>query len=182
MVLKPSENPPITWPEEESIEDFAGTWRVAHTKSRNEKALAWQMVRKQICYFLPMHEKVSRKNGRTNRSILPLFTGYIFFCGSEDHRLKALQTNRVANIIEVKDQDRLISDLSAIENVLQKGAPLQPHKYIEAGQRCRVIAGPLAGTEGVVEINQPNHLILQVDMLGRATSVQIDTDMIEIIE
>ena len=141
------------------------------------------MQRKNISYFLPMTWKVSRKKGRTIRSLLPLFTGYVFFCASEDQRVEVLQTNRVANIIEVKDQTQLIHNLTPIENLIQKGAPLQPHKYIHKGQQCRVIAGPLVGTEGfVTKADQQTKLVLQVEMLGQATSVEIDTEMIELIE
>ena len=109
-MLKESENPPLEWPENTSVRDFTGTWWVAHTKSRNEKALAWQMARKQIHYFLPMARKVTKKSGRTIRSLLPLFTGYIFFCGTEEQRLEVLQTNRVANLIGVPDPQGLVED------------------------------------------------------------------------
>jgi len=182
-VLKLSENPPATWPEGKVIGDFAGIWWVAHTKSRNEKALAWQMQRKDISYFLPMTKKVYRKKGRTFRSLLPLFTGYVFFCGGENDRLEVLRTNRVAHIIEVTDQDLLIDELSPIQRALCEGQQLLPHRYIKAGQQCRVTAGPLIGTEGiVVRTGQHTRLVLQVDMLGQATSVEIAMDMIELIE
>lgn len=194
-MLKLSENPPINWPEEKSIRDFAGLWWVAHTKSRNEKALANDLVRRDISYFLPMSWKVQRRRGRTIRSLLPLFGGYLFFCGNENHRLEILQTNRVANLIEVKDQQKLLGELLQIEQALQAGTPIEPHRYIKAGQHCRVIAGPLADLNGIV-IDVPKRkkgasggpvktknvvrLVLQIDMLGQAASVEIDIDMIEI--
>ena len=182
-MLKESENPPIIWPDQKSIADFEGTWRVAHTKSRNEKALAWQMAKKEIPYFLPMTWKVSKRKRRTFRSLLPVFTGYVFFCGDEEHRLDVLKTNRVANIIEVIDQSKLLTDLAPIEKAIRQQQPLLPHKYIKKGQLCRVIAGPLLGTEGiVVQTRQHTRLVLQVEMLGQATSVEIDMDMIELIK
>lgn len=183
MVLKASENPPIIWPETSQISDFSGTWWVAHTKSRNEKALAWQMQKKDIQYFLPMSWKVSRKSQRTTRSLLPLFTGYVFFCGNENDRLEVLKTNRIANLIQVKDAVRLVEDLVPIEMLLREGQPLEPFKYIKAGQKCRVIAGPLMGTEGIVVIEpHKTRLVLSVEMLGQSTAVEIETDMIELIE
>ena len=182
-MLKASENPPAIWPEDVEIKDFTGTWWVAHTKSRNEKALAWQMLRKEISYFLPMSEKVSKSRGRTTRSLLPLFTGYLFFCGSEDQRIEVLQTNRVANLIEVPNQEKLVADLGPIEKVLRDGQSLQPHIYVKAGQKCRVVAGPLMGTEGVADHDSDQlKLVLQVDILGQATSVEIAADMIELID
>jgi transcriptional antiterminator RfaH len=173
----------MIWPEVESIRDYTGEWRVAHTKSRNEKALAQDLIRKGISYFLPMTWKVHRRRGRTIRSLLPLFSGYLFFCGRENQRIEVLQTNRVANIIKVKDQERLLDELQHIEQALRAGAPLVPHKYIKAGQKCRVTAGPLAELQGIaVKTTTGTRLVLQVDMLGQAASVEIDAEMIEVID
>ena len=182
-MLKVTENPPALWPEAESISDFAGQWWVVHTKSRNEKALAHDLIRRNISYFLPMSWKVRRRSRRTIRSLLPLFSGYLFFCGEENERTELLRTDRVANMIEVKDQQKLIGELVQIEQALKAGAPLRPHKYIKTGQQCRVIAGPLLGLQGVVATTRgAARLVLQVDMLGQAASVEIDIDMIETVD
>ena len=181
-MLKPHENPPMVWPEDQSISDFDGQWWVAHTKPRNEKALAWQLVG-HVPYFLPMHWKVSKSRGRTIRSLLPLFPSYLFFCGGEDQRLTVLKTNRTANLLPVEDQDQLVRELLPIETLLKLKKPVLPHHYLEVGQKCRVIAGPLAGTEGiVVQTAKETRLVLQVDMLGQAASIEIAYDMIEKID
>lgn len=182
-MLKESENPPIVSPNAESLRDFLGLWWVAHTKSRNEKALAQDLIAKGISYFLPMSWKVRRQRGRTIKSLLPLFGGYLFFCGDEDERVEILRTHRVANLIEVDNQQQLIDELVQIECALRAGAPLAPTDFIKAGQHCRVIAGPLAGLTGIV-IRAKNavRLLLQVDMLGQAASVEIDVDMIELLD
>ena len=179
-MLKENENPPLAWPQETPLRDFTGLWWVAHTKSRNEKALAQDLISKNISYFLPMTWNVRRQRGRKIKSLLPLFSGYLFFCGQEKQRIELLRTNRVANIIEVKDQQRLIDELSQIEKALQTGVPITQHKYIKAGRRCRVTAGPMTDLQGIVlKTKNSTRLILQVDMLGQAASVEIDTDIIE---
>lgn len=183
MTLKLSENPPVIWPEDKTVRDFKGSWWVAHTKARNEKALAWDLLRKNIQYFLPLTWKVHKNKNRTLRSLIPLFSGYLFFCGVEEDRLEVLRTNRVAGLINVKDADIFINELFSIEKALVSGVSLKPHKFISAGQRCRVVAGPLLGAEGiVVKEKDQTRLIMQVDILGQATSVEIEYDMIEIIE
>jgi transcriptional antiterminator RfaH len=182
-VLKIEENPPLVWPQAESIRQFEGLWWVAHTKSRNEKALAHDLMAKNVSYFLPMTWNVRHQSHRTIKSLLPLFTGYLFFCGNETGRLELLKTNRVANLIEVKDQTSLVAELERFERALRAGAPLLPHKYITKGQWCRVIAGPLLGLEGiVVQTKGDMRLVLQIDLLGQAASVEIDMDMIEPVE
>jgi transcriptional antiterminator RfaH len=167
----------------ESIRDFSGQWWVAHTKSRNEKALAHDLIHRNISYFLPMSWKVRRRSRRTIRSLLPLFSGYLFFCGEEDQRLELLRTDRVANLIEVEDQEKLLSELVQFEQALRAGAPMKAYRYIKTGQQCRVIAGPLLGLQGVVvKTKGAARLVLQVDMLGQAASVEIDIDMIETVD
>ncbi len=182
-MLKASENPPIIWPEDKSIKDFEGPLWVAHTKSRNEKALAQNLISKSVEYFLPMSWKVRHQRGRKVKSLIPLFSGYLFFSGGENQRLEVLKTNRVANIIPVRNKDKLIVELSPIEQALLAGAHLTPHQYIQAGQRCRVIAGPLMGLVGIVlRAKTSARLVLQVDILGQAASVEVDLDSIELID
>ena len=141
------------------------------------------MQKKGISYFLPLTEKVYKKNRRVLRSMLPLFSGYLFFCGDENSRLEILKTNRIATLIKVQDQQLFVSELEPIEKAITNGFTLEPHNYIKQGQCCRVIAGPLMGTEGiVVETKNGTRLILQVDILGKATCLEIDSDMLELID
>ena len=182
-MLKVNENPPLIWPQVESVQQFNGLWWVAHTKSRNEKALAQDLMAKNISYFLPMTWRVHRRSHRTIKALLPLFTGYLFFCGNEAERIELLKTNRVANLLEVKDQESLIHELVRFDQALRAGAPLTPHKYLNKGQWCRVIAGPLLGLEGIiVQTKGDMRLVLQINMLGQAASVEIGIDMVEPIE
>lgn len=182
-MLKIHENPPITFPEQGSIEEFTGQWWVAHTKSRNEKALAHDLITRKIPYFLPMTLSITRRTRRTVKSLLPLFTGYMFFCGNDESRTDVIQTNRVANIIEVPDQMSFLTELTQIEKALRAGVPISPHPYLKKGQWCRVIAGPLMGSEGIIQDIKNNvRLVLQIDMLGQAASVEIDINLIETID
>jgi len=196
-LLKIKENPPIIWghdlvvhhqsindwPTDKSISEFTGQWWVAHTKSRNEKALAQDLMAKNIPYFLPMTAKTTRIRSRKIKSLLPLFSGYLFFCGEENQRLETLRTNRVANIIEVAQQQVFLDELLKIEQAFRVGADVTPHKYIKKGQICKVTAGPLVGMQGVVVHTKGTaRLVLQIDMLGQAASVEIDTDIIEVID
>lgn len=182
-MIKETDNPPLAYPADTPLVDICGTWSVAHTKSRNEKALAHDLIARGIGYFLPMTWNVRRHSQRTLKTLLPLFTGYVFFCGNEEARVEVLRTNRVANIIDVVDQGYLINELAQIDGALRAGAPLVPHDFVKTGQWCRVKAGPLMGLEGIVqEVRSHTRLILQVRMLGQATCVDIDVDFIEPID
>lgn len=183
MVLKPQDNPPAVYPEGTLIEEMAGTWWVAHTKSRNEKSLAWDLLKRGTSYFLPMIEKVRVLRGRKVKSIMVLFSGYLFFCGSEDERYRAMTTNRIASTIEVTDQDRLIKELSYIQTAMSGPKQLDPFAYLQAGRRCVVMAGPLKGIEGLlVRRKNIDRLVLRVQVLGQAVSTEIDASLLEVID
>jgi len=77
-MLKISENPPILPPEVKTVSELTGQWWVAHTKSRFEKAFAWDLLRRGIGYFLPLVERVRVSGGRHRRVLAPLFPSYVF--------------------------------------------------------------------------------------------------------
>src|SRR4051812_19369537 len=55
-MLSLDENPPIMPAQADGIDQLRGPWWVAHTKSRCEKAFAWDLHDQGIGYFLPMSE------------------------------------------------------------------------------------------------------------------------------
>ncbi len=182
-MLKTHRNPSISWPENLSLDNFRGTWWVAHTKSRNEKALANELAAFNISYFLPMVTKVHSSKGRTHRSLLPLFSGYLFFCGDEQQQIQVLKTNRVANLIKVENQDKLIAELLQFERAINAGAELRACSCIQRGQHCRIIGGVLAGLQGIImHTKSGTGVVINIDILGKATYTEIDSDMIELIE
>ena len=182
-MLKLSENPPMLHPPVASVRDLAGRWWVAHTKARFEKAFAWDLLRREIGYYLPLLERVRISSGKKRRVLMPIFPSYVFFCGNEDTRQTALATNRICQAIDVADQRRMIEELSAIEMALAGKAELDPYPFAAEGKRCRVKAGPFQGLEGVVAHRaNVTRLVLQVSILGQGAAMEIDADLLEGID
>jgi len=182
-MLKPSENPPMLPPPAESVRDLVGRWWIAHTKARFEKALARDLLRCGVGYYLPLMERVTVSRGRKCKSLKPLFPSYVFVCGTEDDRSAALKTNRVCRMIEVPDQTALIDELANIEKAITGSAQLDPYPFAVKGRRCRVSAGPLEGLEGVVVRRAGTSvLVLQVNMIAQAATLQIDADLLSPVD
>lgn len=181
MMLRPSENPAILTPGVVSVAELHGTWWLAYTKPRFEKAFAWEMIGHGIGYFLPMREKVVFSGGRKRRVMLPLFNSYVFFCGTEHDRYVALTTNRLSYTSEVADQDRLIRELVRIEKALTSKLAVDSYPQLPRGARCRIIAGPMLGCEGVImeRVDAKARMILEVTVLGQGIIVEIDADLLE---
>ncbi|MEM1207976.1 MAG: transcription termination/antitermination NusG family protein [Planctomycetota bacterium] len=182
-MLKLTDNPAPLSPVAESIAELPGPWWVGHTRSRCEKAFAWDLYRAQVRYYLPMIERISVSGGRKRRAMHPLFPSYVFFCGDEVARYKALSTGRLCQVIEVTDQDRLVEQLDAVHRVIAAGGRPEPYPFVTLGQRCRVTAGPFADVEGVL-VQQRRHqrFVLDVSILGQGASIEIDADLLEPID
>lgn len=171
----------VPTPTEVVPDDLPGRWWVAHTKPRQEKTLARRLRDIDVFYYLPLASRVTRsKNtGRTSRSVVPVFPGYLFFNGIEQERHQVLKTNRIANLLVVPDQKELIRELRLIQKVLASGQEYRWQGTIQVGDWARVTAGPLAGMEGVVdECRSRLRLVLNVSMLGQSITLEVSRDMI----
>jgi len=159
---------------------MVGTWWLAHTKPRQEKAVAHDLCRRGISYFLPLVEKLTIIRGRKFRPLLPLFPGYIFACGTEDDRIESFRANRIVRTIPVVDQDRLVGELTQIQQALQADTPMDPWPYLKRGRWVRVRSGPLKGIEGIVSTRKSvTRLVMRVVTLGQAVAVEIDAGLLD---
>lgn len=182
-MLKLSDNPPMRSPRASASFEVPGTWYIAHTKARFEKAFAWDLYDRDIDYFLPLLQKTTITSGKRRKVMKPLFPSYVFFCGDADARYRALLTDRLCQVIPVSDQAQLINELSSIDRALAGSGELDLYPMPAIGTRCRVNAGPLLGIEGiVVEQRERVRMVLQVSMLGRGASLEIEADMLESLE
>jgi len=174
------ENPAIVTPPVQSLTELRGTWWVAYTKSRFEKAFAWDMSDRGIGYFLPMREKTIFSGGRKRRVMIPLFASYVFVCGTEYDRYSALATNRLCHMIEVNDQERFVQELSSIEKALLNKAVIDHYPSLPVGTLCRVVSGPMEGIEGVVlrRKDAKAQMVLEVTILGQSAVVEVDADLL----
>jgi transcription antitermination factor NusG len=184
-LLKFADNPPVISPDlgEAGISAFTGRWWVGHTKARCEKAFAWDLRKAGVSYFLPMVERVTFSGGRKRRGMNALFPSYVFFCGSDEARQKAMLTGRLCQVIVVPDQQTLRAELRHIDVALRQEATLDPYPFAFVGRRCRVKSGPFLGIEGtVVQRQSVVSLVLEVRLLGQAVALQIDTDVLEAVD
>ena len=182
-MLKLSDNPPQRYPEAAELAELPGNWWVAHTKSRFEKAFAWDLLHHGVPYYLPMVEQTRISSGKKRRVLNPLFTSYVFFCGNDEQRYQALATNRLCQTLPVNDPTTLVRQLRQIEQAVGRHARLDLCRVMEVGRRCRVRSGLFRGMEGaVVQRRGATTIILEVSMLGQGAAMEIDADLLESME
>jgi transcription antitermination factor NusG len=150
-------------------------WWVAHTQSRQDKALARFLIPLGVPFYLPSREQRTRRAGRSFVSYLPLFPGYVFFRGSEAHRRAALRSNVIVRVLEVLDQDLLTGELSQVRRLQELGADLVSYPELVAGDPVDIVEGPFEGHRGVVLRNQGRlRLLVTISMLRQTVAVEFD--------
>ena len=184
MTLSPQENPIQIYPEDLlNQEDPDRQWRIAHTKSRREKALATFLFKNNIAYYAPMLKTRQPNKKRVRYSFKPVFSGYIFFKSSVHERYTALTSNQIANVIDVKNENKLCRELKEIQKAITLDAPLYPYEYLQEGQEVIVKKGPFKGVQGVVIKKKGNYrLLLKVSSIMQCLAMDIDADKVEPLE
>jgi transcription antitermination factor NusG len=159
-------------------------WFCLHTKARHEKATARDLRSRKIIHYLPQAIQESRTpGGRIIRSVIPLFSGYLFLFGDDPQRVEALRSNNLANVLEVADQQSLDRDLRQIHQMLSSGLPVIPEPTHPVGAKVKILSGPLVGLIGtVVRRGQRDQFVAVVRFLGRGATVELQDWQVERIE
>jgi transcriptional antiterminator RfaH len=143
--------------------------------------MARELRQRGLTFYLPQVTKEDRTpQGRKIRSVLPLFTSYLFLFGDPQERLAALRGNRLVNVLEVSDQDSLERDLRQIHTMLSSGLPVAPEPAVPVGARVRITTGPLTGVEGtVIRRGKRDQFVAVVHFLGRGATVDLEDWQVE---
>ncbi|MCC9601103.1 KOW motif-containing protein [Stieleria sp. JC731] len=156
-------------------------WWLLYTKSRQEKQLMRQLRELNLSHYGPQIEQRKRSPaGRVRTSFVPLFSNYVFMCGTEEDRYNAVCTGCVQKVTEITDVEILLADLHQISDLISIGAPMSIEERILPGQHVRVKNGPFAGFEGVViRRDQETRLLVSVQFMDQGVSVKLDDCQLE---
>jgi transcriptional antiterminator RfaH len=157
-------------------------WFVAHTRPRCEKKLVQFCERAALPVTLPCYRAAHQYRGKTVVFRTPLFPGYVFLQLEDEHRNKVLQSDYVANLLDVLDQELFQHQLDEILRALETDLEIRLAPIIGKGTRVLIKQGPLRGVEGLVEERYGmNVVLLRLDFIGQAAAVKVDATDLEVI-
>jgi transcription antitermination factor NusG len=157
-------------------------WYVAHTRPRCEKKLEQYCQREGFSTTLPCFKTVHKYKGKTVTFFKPLFPGYLFLRLRQNERQKVFQSDYVANLLNVLDQELFEHQLNDILRALETDLEVQLAPEIKAGCRVKIKSGPLRGVEGFVENRSGTvQVILRLDFISQAAAVKVEADNLELI-
>jgi len=148
-------------------------WLAFYTRSRHEKKLMRHLRAREIAFYSPIISQRHRSpSGRIRTSYVPLFSNYVFLCGTDFDRYEALTTNCVSRVVPVPNGLELASDLRQIRQLIEVGHAITPEAGLQEGASVRVRSGPFKGFEGLV-IRRENvtRLLVAVRFMEQGASV-----------
>src|SRR2546421_7270575 len=89
-------------------------WYVAHTRPRCEKKLAEYCERQGFSVTLPLFKSVKKYNRKTVSFYKPVFPNYVFLRLEPPQRQKVFQSDYVANLLDVPNQEEFDEQLGDI--------------------------------------------------------------------
>ena len=155
-------------------------WFVAHTKPRREKKLVEYCQRQGIAATLPCYNSAHKYRGKTVVFQKPLFPGYVFLQLVSDQKDSVRQSDHVANLLDVFDQETFYQQLKDILLALDTDLDVRLAPAIGEGMRVRIRSGPLQGMEGWVEQRYGmTTVLLRLDFINQAAAVKVAADMLD---
>jgi len=136
-----------------------------------------------IEYYLPLRKKTKIFQRRKVTTMLPLFPSYIFASIPQHHADGIKRSDFVLKFIAPESEEDLLKTLDQIKRAITIDPEMGEAENIKKGTRVRIINGPFAGIEGEVSSLKGNiKVMLNVDIIGKAASVETTRDCIEVLE
>lgn len=157
-------------------------WHVAHTRPRREKKLAEYCAREGFQATLPCYKSVKKYRGKVVVFRKPLFPNYVFLQLYPEQKQKVYQSDYVANLLPVYDEEEFEAQLGDILKALDTELEVRLAPQITAGIQVKIKNGPLRGLDGWVESRSGmSDVILRLDFIQQAASVKIHADDLELV-
>lgn len=158
------------------------SWYALYTRSRHEKKVYEGLAQRRLETFLPTR-KISRQwSDRLQEIREPLFRGYLFVKIPLARKLDVLKVDGVVCIVSSAGHAISVpeKDLMTIRDFIEKEIPVDPFPYLHCGQHVRVSKGILKGAEGILVSKRGQcRLVVSLDLLCQAVSVQIDAENVQ---
>lgn len=157
-------------------------WLVVRTKPRQERAAVSHLLHRGVEPYCPLYLE-PKWNRKRVQAPVPLFTGYIFVRCNPEHQLNAVSyCPGVAHPVRF-DRKPAIVDEDVIDTIRRREAahgyvmPPEIEIGIKLGNKVMIMAGPLAGLEGVFRgyLRGRERANVLIEFLRQQNLVEVDT-------
>jgi len=165
------------------LEFSAPQWYAAYTHANHEKKAATHLLQRGIEHFLPTYTSIRRWKDRRVRLEMPLFPGYVFVQVAPSDFLPVLHTPGIAYVVSFNGQPAALpaEQIHQLRHGLSQ-MRVEPHRFVAAGRRVRILSGPLQGAEGILmRVKNTCRVVLSVKLIQRSVAVEVDWADLELV-
>jgi transcription antitermination factor NusG len=161
-------------------------WYVLYLRSRYEKRVHEELEKRGIESFLPLVMEVRQWSDRKKKVDMPLFPGYDFVRIELSQKLRVLEVDGVVKFVAIgsaRPEPVPDEQIESLKLVIASPKTLRKENPMKGGEVVRVKSGPLAGAQGiVVRTKGAARLVISIDSIKQAVSVEIPLDHVEAID
>jgi len=160
-----------------SLSNLEGSWVAVMARRTNERKVAERLYEYGYECFLPVQPK--KKDPEATEALFP---GYLFCRYQTQPIHRIIQIHNVLGIvccgkIPVAVPEEVIDSVFVI---VSSKLSHKPCKFLQKGQRVRVVSGPLTGLEGVF-VKKKNYSVVVVNLDVLKRSVEVTVSISDII-
>ncbi len=154
-------------------------WYLVYTKLRQEHVARTNLLRQGYETYLPLIRELRRRQGRRMPEVAPMFPRYLFvrLDTRTDNWAPIRSTLGVVSLVRFGQQPALVpDDLIGLlrEREDSEGLQVLPPEIFRPGARVRIMAGALAGYEGIfLAPTGRERVVILLDFLGQHTRVAV---------
>ena len=153
-----------------------GQWFALHVRPRAESFVAMALGTKGYESFLPTCVSPKIGSNGSQRTKKPLFPGYLFCRFDAPVQGLLMTTPGIIRIVGCGSVPATVdeSEILALKQITESGAPVTAWPALAAGDKVRIISGPLSGMEGVLfQTKKRDHFAVSVTLLQRSALVEV---------
>ena len=159
-------------------------WFVFYTRSRQEKMVNDQLVKRGFEPYLPLQIVMRQWSDRKKKVEVPLFNSYIFVSVEEHAIPDVLQVPGIARNIRLDGKPAILQprELQTIRRFIETGLLIETTRQAESfsiGDPVEVMDGPLRGVLGTLtNFHNKTHFSVLLESIGQVITVQIESKIL----
>ncbi|MCW0483164.1 UpxY family transcription antiterminator [Gaoshiqia sediminis] len=160
-------------------------WLAVYTRSRSEKKLLSELVKKGIDCYLPLKIEKRQWSDRIKKIEEPLLKGYLFVKVSNKEYFNVLNTPGAVTYVSFEGKaapipEKQINDLKTFMKFYNDQVDVT-RESLSKGEKVIVVTGPLKGVTGeITDFRGKNRIALRFENLGYCVLTDIALQDVEI--
>jgi transcription antitermination factor NusG len=160
------------------------SWNAIYVNSRAEKKVLESLLKKGIEAYLPLVKTLKQWSDRKKMVEIPLLNGYVFVHISAREHDQVLTTKGVVAYVKYLGKNAVIRDheIERLKQLVDLGYQMEAHtlsKPLHAGDKIKIVSGPLRNVEGFVIHNEEGRFIeVALESIGQSIRVKLPGEII----